>query len=128
MTLTRKIAKTYNFNSEAPDLLLKKISELEFTLKAAKENANKNQKAIDFYSSILAAMKYAFAYMTDLDWIHKRLKMLEGENEFLKEWAGSLQDRLLKYEVIERLKMTGDFEKVVKAVDAYINTTNDITE
>jgi hypothetical protein len=127
MSLAKKIAKQHNFSSEAPDMLLKKISELENTLNAAKEAPNKSQKAIDFYTGILGTMKYAWAYMVDMEWIHKRLKMVEGENEFLKEWAGSLQDRLLKYEVIEQLKLSGDFEKVVEAVDIFMSN-NTITE
>ena len=122
MNLTSKIAQTYAFNSEAPDLLLKKITELGQTLAAAKENLNKNQKAIDFYSGILAAMKYAWAYMMDLEWLHKRLKLVEAENEFLKQYAGDLKERLLKYEVIEQLKISGQFEQVVSAVDDFMNT------
>lgn len=128
MSLSKQVAKTFVFNSEAPDILLKKISELELTLKAAKENPNRNQKAIDFYTSILAAMKYAWAYMTDMDWIHKRLTIIEAENEFLKEYAGNLKQQLTKYEVIETLKITGDFDQVVQAVDLYINTYTDTND
>ncbi|MBD1364401.1 hypothetical protein IDJ77_11330 [Mucilaginibacter sp. ZT4R22] len=117
-----------SFSTDAPDLLLKKIGELELTLRSAKQNATKNQKAIDFYSGILAAMKFAWGYMMELEWIHKKLKIIQAENDFLKDYAGSLKERLLKYEVIEQLKLSGDFDTVVKAVDEYINNnTPDLT-
>lgn len=116
----------YIFNPEAPDLLLKKITELSATLTAAKENPNKNEKAIIFYSDILATMKYAWSYMIELQFVSKKLIILKSENDYLKEWANHLNTELTKYQVIEELKLTGDFDNVVASVDNYIQFANDL--
>lgn len=123
---THPLAEHVQCSSEAADMLLKKIVDLEQTLHTAKESTTKNQKAIDFYTEMLGVMKFAWAYMTDMEWIGKRNILLIAENKFLREWAGSLQAKITKYEVVEELKVSGDFEKTVKAVDNYINHTNDL--
>jgi len=117
----------YSYAADAPDLLLKKISDLSATLLNAQENPTKNQKAIEFYSGILATMKYAWAYMIQLKFITDRNAILEAENKFLKEYAGSLKERLTNYEVIESLKISGNFEKTVEAVNQYLKAMDDLT-
>ena len=116
--------RLYSVDTNAPDILLKKIGELQKTLEVAKTNSIKNQKAIEFYEGILSAMKFAWAYMQDLEWIHHRHKILENENEFLKDYAEKLKNDLLRYKIVEEMKLTGDFEEVVKAVDNFIKNTS----
>jgi hypothetical protein len=121
MSLKDKFAAQFALQSEAPDLLLKKICELRNTIAKANENATKNGKAIDFYTSVLNTMKYAWGYMEDVNFVFTRNKQLESQVEYLQSTVEHLQNKLLKFEVIAQLKVSGDFDEVVQSVTDYLN-------
>lgn len=112
--------ENFSITSEAPDLLLKKMSELLASIQKAKEGQHKNLKAIEFYESLYNTMKFAWAYMVDMERLPQLMNRMQLENEFLKDHMRALQEKLTKYETIEILKVNGEFEKTCANVDAYL--------
>ncbi|WP_316828095.1 hypothetical protein [Pedobacter miscanthi] len=108
------------YNNDAPDVLLKKISELQNTLDQAKQNPSKNLKAITFYESIVGAMKYAWSQMIEQDQVYKQNQFLKRENDFLKEQAAYLNNELNKYKTVEQLTVSGELNETIAAVNEFL--------
>jgi len=108
------------YNNDAPDVLLKKISELQNTLDQAKQNPSKNLKAIPFYESIVGAMKYAWSQMIEQDQVYKQNQFLKRENDFLKEQAAYLNNELNKYKTVEQLTVSGELNETIAAVNEFL--------
>jgi hypothetical protein len=110
----------FAYKSDASDILLKKIAELQNTLDAARQNSKRNEKAIEFYESVIAAMKYAFSSLVGLEQMFKQNIFLQSENTFLKQHLHYCQNELNKYKTVEELIVTGDFDKVNNSVSDYL--------
>ncbi|MGN7988683.1 hypothetical protein ACTJKC_15145 [Pedobacter sp. 22226] len=108
------------YNSDADEVLLKKIIELQNTIDTAKMSPNKSSKAIEFYESVIATMKYAWAQLVELEGVHLKNKFLNTENGYLKCMVSDLQQELNKYRTVEKLVVTGELDEIVKAVDNYL--------
>ena len=110
----------FSYKTDAPDILMKKISELQNTLDAARQNPKRNEKAIEFYQSVISAMKYAWHSLVGLEQLYKQNIFLQSENQFLKQHLQHCQNELNKYKTVEELQITGDFDKVNEAVTFFL--------
>lgn len=110
----------FSYKSDAADILVKKIAELQNTLDSARQNTKRNEKAIEFYESVISAMKYAFSSLIGMEQMFKQNIFLQTENEFLKQHLQYCQNELNKYKTVEELMVSGDFEQVNIAVSNFL--------
>ncbi len=111
---------SFAYKSDAADILIKKIAELQNTLDAARQNSKRNEKAIEFYESVIASMKYAWHSLIGLEQMYKQNVFLQSENQFLKQHLHYCQSELNKYKTVEELTISGDFDKVNEAVSNFL--------
>jgi hypothetical protein len=110
----------FAYKADAPDLLLKKITELQSTLDAARLNPKRNEKAIDFYESVIASMKYAWSSLVGMEQLYRQNAFLLSENSFLKQHMQYCQSELNKYRTIEELQVSGEMSEVIKSVSDFL--------
>lgn len=104
---------------EAPQMLLEKMIALGDIIEKSKAKGAKPE-SLEFYVQLNATMKFAYAYMMDVEWVHQRSQTLELENRFLRQHMHTIQQRLNEYEVITKLKAEGKLEETCQKVDQFI--------
>lgn len=97
---------------DTPERVLDAITEINAVL----AKYPKNPKTA-FWYRVSDTLRMAYIYMTDLQWIHDRNKILEAENAFLIKRLSEIEARLLEYETIERAGITGRLPGILKIVE-----------
>ena len=103
------------FFERAPNILMEKIAELNSVLANYRNNGH-SAEVLKFYDEVLEAMKLAHLYMQQTRFIHQRNAFLESNYRFLAHYNKELQERLAKYETLERITGEGRLEDAVGAV------------
>lgn len=118
--------KPHTIYSDAPDLLLNKLIEVEDLLQKSMASNGKT-KSLEFWLSVSQVMKYAWNYINDIGWILENNKQLTLQNRFLMKEVSELEVRLNQYETIRDLKLSGEMDQVINRVDNFLNDlkTND---
>lgn len=97
---------------DTPERVLDAITEINAVL----AKYPKNPKTALWYR-VSDTLRMAYIYMTDLQWIHDRNKILEAENAFLIKRLSEIEARLLEYETIYRAGITGRLPGILKIVE-----------
>lgn len=107
---------THSFYEAAPDMLLDKIAEINGILAKQKAKTGETESYL-FWAQVADVMKFAWDYLHDLGWIIRKNQTLEAENKWLRDWNVQLSKRLEGYELVREMKLTGQFDQMVKRVD-----------
>lgn len=105
--------------SNAPDLLLDKIAEVNAMLEKSKLT-NGETGSYKFFLKVVKVMTLSYKYMADIRWIFQRNQQLEAENAFLRRWSAELQERLNHFEVIDQEISQGTLDETLSIITSFI--------
>lgn len=108
-------------------MLLDKIGELSSVLVKFKKKSGENESYL-FYESILKVMKLSWNTFLDFRNSYIEFEHIKLENEFLKGRITELKNELLKYKVVEHLKLSDELDAVSDHVDKYLASQNSINK
>jgi len=105
----------------APGMLMDAIHEVSYTLEQSKLKSGETA-SWKFWKRIEGVMKYSWGYMQSLNFVLKENTQLKAEVAFLRDRLQYVENSLFEYTVIHRLKLNGEFERYVQAVDTCIES------
>ncbi len=103
----------------APSMLMDRIHEVNALLGRSELKSGKTESWL-FWKRTSDVMKYAWDYMKSLEWILRRNEQLEMENRYFRARNMHLEDLVTQFNVIRRLRLTGQLEEFAKHVDVVI--------
>lgn len=100
------------FFERAPDHLLEKITLLNVEINKFRR-AGYSQQFIEFFESILQAMRLAYTYMQDTRYIHQRNILLENNIRFLAHYNQEIEEQLNELRTVMKLEGEGRVEGAI---------------
>jgi hypothetical protein len=110
--------------SDAPALLFKSMVKLRSIIGNYKVRKDANPDTIKTYSDMYHAMVISWSYLQDIKYITDRNLILQQDLRLIQGRNAELTERLALYEGITKVKIDGNFDKIVANVDKFLESLN----
>jgi hypothetical protein len=108
--------------TQAPDLLFKQMIKLRELIAGYKSKPNYNEETVKKFTEMYHAMSFAWSYMHDTKYIYERNLIQRQDMDLQARRITELSERLALYEGITKVKLDGEYEKIIKNVDNFLNS------
>ena len=103
----------------APKLLIDTIHDATLKLNETRVSSGET-KSWKYWSDVISVTKYALGAIKSLQLGVEECAQLRTENYYLRHRLSKVESELSTYKIIEHLKLTGNFDMIVEAVDTYM--------
>ena len=111
----------------APELLFDTIAEVNGLLAKIKAKSGESS-SYKFWNRVNEVMKFAWDYIMELKEMRRQYNSLISYVRWLEDQHIEDEKKILKYEVVRELKISGEFDEVVGKVDVCIKRKEDFIE